>query len=57
MSIVRDKLKLNKEQGIVLMADGKYMLKMTTLLSDVYNQHKDEDGFLYLVYSGENIYG
>ena len=57
MSIVRDKLKLRKEQGIVLLANGKYMLKQTAFLVDIYEQYKDQDGFLYLVYTEENIYG
>ena len=57
MSIVRDKLQLSREQGVVLMAEGKYILKLTSSMMDVYNKHRDEDGFLYLVYSGENIYG
>ena len=39
------------------MADKKYMLKQNTNIADVYQQHKDEDGFLYLLYSEENIYG
>ena len=41
MSIVRDKLKLRKEQGIVLLANGKYMLKQTAFLVDIYEQYKD----------------
>ena len=36
---------------------GRYMLKQTDVLQDVYERHKDEDGFLYLVYVEENIYG
>ena len=27
------------------------------LMSAVYDEHKDEDGFLYIVYSGENTFG
>ena len=27
------------------------------LMSDVYEDHKDEDGFLYITYSGENTFG
>ncbi len=51
MSTVRDKLRLSKEQGLVLMAQGKYMLKQNTPISEVYEQYKDSDGFLYLVYT------
>lgn len=27
------------------------------LMSTIYDEHKDEDGFLYIVYSGENTFG
>ena len=27
------------------------------LMSSIYEEHKDEDGFLYIVYSGENTFG
>jgi len=26
-------------------------------MSSIYEEHKDEDGFLYIVYSGENTFG
>jgi GABA(A) receptor-associated protein len=27
------------------------------LMSAIYEEHKDEDGFLYMTYSGENTFG
>jgi GABA(A) receptor-associated protein len=27
------------------------------LMSAIYDEHKDEDGFLYVTYSGENTFG
>ena len=56
--LLRRSLKLDAEHfHFVLMAEKKYMLKQNTNIADVYQQHKDEDGFLYLLYSEENIYG
>jgi GABA(A) receptor-associated protein len=26
-------------------------------MSDIYDEHKDDDGFLYITYSGENTFG
>ena len=33
------------------------MLPAAALMSSVYEDHKDEDGFLYITYSGENTFG
>ena len=33
------------------------VLRAAALMSDVYEDHKDEDGFLYITYSGENTFG
>lgn len=33
------------------------ILLAAALMSDVYEDHKDEDGFLYITYSGENTFG
>jgi hypothetical protein len=27
------------------------------MMSSIYEEHKDEDGFLYFTYSGENTFG
>ena len=58
LSVVRSKLNMSKEKGLVLMeSKGKYILKASHNIGDVYEQYKDEDGFLYLLYAQENIYG
>ena len=54
---VREKLQVTPQQGIMILAGGKYILKNSSLLEDAYDKHKDEDGFLYLVYTDENVYG
>ena len=32
-------------------------LLAAALMSSIYEDHKDEDGFLYVTYSGENTFG
>lgn len=54
--VVRKRIKLEPEKAIFLMIDRK-MLPTCSLLSRVYEEHKDEDGFLYVTYSGENTFG
>ena len=36
---------------------GKVLLKPNHIVNDIYEKNKDEDGFLYLVYAEENIFG
>ena len=55
---MRQKLNMSAAQGLFLMAaNGKYMLKQSDVLADVQDKHQDADGFLYLFYVEENIYG
>ena len=37
--------------------DGKEILKSNSKLSEVYEKFKDQDGFLYILYTGENVFG
>ena len=30
---------------------------LSALIGELYSQHKDEDGFIYIMYSGENTFG
>lgn len=47
-------------QGLVITwstFDTSAVSGAAALMSDVYEDHKDEDGFLYITYSGENTFG
>ncbi|KAL1922668.1 uncharacterized protein VTP21DRAFT_10207 [Calcarisporiella thermophila] len=54
--VIRKRVQLAPEKAIFLFVDD--MLPPTAaLMSAIYEQHKDEDGFLYITYSGENTFG
>ena len=57
LAVLRQRLDLTREEGLVLFANQKYMLKPNSRLDEVYSKYSDEDGFLYLTYAEENIYG
>ena len=57
LAVLRQRLILTREEGLVLFANEKYMIKPNAKLEEVYDKYKDQDGFLYLVYAEENIYG
>ncbi|GAB2231582.1 hypothetical protein Droror1_Dr00010591 [Drosera rotundifolia] len=54
--VVRKRVKLSADKAIFIFV--KNTLPPTgALLSAIYEEHKDEDGFLYMTYSGENTFG
>ena len=57
LAVLRRRLALSREEGLVLFANEKYMVKPNAPLEEIYQKYKDQDGFLYLVYAEENIYG
>jgi len=55
--VVRKKLKLQPEQALFLLTSNKTLPSIKTLIKELYEEHKDKDGFLYLIYSLENTFG
>eukprot|EP00178_Gracilaria_changii_P007619 TRINITY_DN23998_c0_g1_i1.p1 TRINITY_DN23998_c0_g1~~TRINITY_DN23998_c0_g1_i1.p1 ORF type:complete len:117 (-),score=13.52 TRINITY_DN23998_c0_g1_i1:67-417(-) len=53
---IRKHMKLNPEQAIFLFV-GDSMPPTASLVSIIYERSKDEDGFLYVTYSGESTFG
>ena len=54
--VIRKRLKLTPEKSIFLFINNK-IVNMTQLLSEVYDKHGDEDGFLYIKYCEESTFG
>ena len=54
--IIRKRLNISKEQAIFCFINNKLPI-ISSEMSTLYKENKDEDGFLYLVYSGENCFG
>ena len=54
--IIRKRIKIKPEQAIFLTVNN-CLPESNAQIVQVYNKHKDEDGFLYIVYSSENTFG
>ncbi|EGC36392.1 hypothetical protein DICPUDRAFT_77947 [Dictyostelium purpureum] len=48
--------KVNAEKAIYLFINNT-IPPTAALMSQIYERYKDEDGFLYITYSGENTFG
>ena len=56
-SMIRKKLEIEKEKAFFLLINGKHSITGDTLMSELYEKYKDEDGFLYISYSSELTWG
>ncbi|BGP43977.1 ubiquitin-like protein atg8 [Rhodotorula kratochvilovae] len=54
--VIRKRIKLAPEKAIFIFVD-EVLPPTAALMSMIYDEHKDEDGFLYVTYSGENTFG
>ena len=55
LSIYRDTRVTNKIEMIKLHQMSSCVYSVS--VGEIYEEHKDEDGFLYVQYSGENTFG
>lgn len=54
--ILRRRFKLPPEQAMFIFVNN-VMPPTSALIVSLYEQHADEDGFLYVTYSGESVFG
>lgn len=54
--VIRRRMRLPQEKALFLFINGN-IFNSSQLISSLYDQEKDEDGFLYINYSFENTFG
>ena len=54
--IIRKRIKLDNSQSIFFIV-GNNVCPSNVHLSSIYEEYKDEDGFLYIIYTSENTFG
>ncbi|CAG9321493.1 unnamed protein product [Blepharisma stoltei] len=57
VTCVRKKLALGSETALFVFVNGVDLIAGNSLMSDVYNKEKDDDGFLYMVYCEQDVLG
>lgn len=54
--IIRKRIKLESSQALFVTVNS-VLENSNTLISEIYETQKDDDGFLYIVYTSENTFG
>ena len=54
---IKKKLELDDKEGIFFLINGKIALSESDTLGNIYEKYKSRDGFLYIAYASEEIWG
>lgn len=57
LCLLRSKIVLEASQALFLLISGKSMCCMTASMAEIYSQHRDPDGFLYMTYASQDMFG
>ena len=55
--VVRKRIKLKPEEGLFFFLPNNTIITTSSLLSEIYDKHKDVDNFLYVIYCGQETFG
>nr|CAH7724583.1 unnamed protein product [Callosobruchus chinensis] len=56
-TIIRNRIRLSKNQALYLLVNNRSMMSQSLTLAEVYAEHADSDGFLYVTYASQEVFG
>ncbi|CAG9814995.1 unnamed protein product [Phaedon cochleariae] len=56
-TIIRNRIRLNQNQALYLLVNNKSMMSLSLTLAEVYTEHSENDGFLYVTYASQEVFG
>ncbi|XP_042562579.1 microtubule-associated proteins 1A/1B light chain 3C [Clupea harengus] len=57
ISLLRSKIDLDSSQALYLLVSENHMTCLTASMGEVYSQYSDQDGFLYMTYASQDMFG
>jgi microtubule-associated protein 1 light chain len=56
-TILRNRLQISSTESFFLFVSGKCLPSLSTSVAELYRDHSDEDGFLYVSYASQEAFG
>ena len=57
VTIIRNRLRISSTQAFYLIVSNKSMASMSKTVAEIYRENRDDDGFLYMTYASQEMFG
>ncbi|XP_068246097.1 microtubule-associated proteins 1A/1B light chain 3A-like isoform X1 [Palaemon carinicauda] len=57
LHIVRNRLSINSTMSLYLLVNNTTLVSLSKTLAEVYRESHDDDGFLYVTYASQEVFG
>ncbi|XP_048341286.1 microtubule-associated proteins 1A/1B light chain 3C [Sphaerodactylus townsendi] len=57
ITIIRGRMGLSSTHAFYLLVNNKSLASMSLTLAEIYQDYKDEDGFVYMTYASQEMFG
>ncbi|KAF3823475.1 hypothetical protein GH733_010911 [Mirounga leonina] len=57
LSVIRSRLVLGATEAFYLLVNNRSLVSMSVTMAEVYRDYKDEDGFVYVTYASQEMFG
>lgn len=57
ISIIRSRMKLTSNRALFFLVNNRSLVALSKSLAEIYAENRDEDGFLYIYYASQEVFG
>ncbi|XP_044533105.1 microtubule-associated proteins 1A/1B light chain 3C [Gracilinanus agilis] len=57
LTIIRSRMVLTATEAFYLLVNNKSLASMSVTMAEIYKDYKDEDGFVYMTYASQEMFG
>ncbi|XP_025837506.1 microtubule-associated proteins 1A/1B light chain 3C-like [Agrilus planipennis] len=57
LTIIRNRMHISSSQALYLLINNRSMVSLSLTLAEVYTEHSGPDGFLYVTYASQEMFG